>query len=283
MWALNRVLTSCFDAVFAPMQSWPGWLSLTVLAGVTGFLALLAFKYTSNQAAIGRVRDDIKANLLALKLFKDELGVTLRAQGRLFWAAVRLFLHSLVPFAVMIVPMMLLIFQMALRYEWRPLKAGEVTVLTVHFSPDTPEQLAGLRLAVPAGVEVEAGPVRGYFEATADHPATNKVAWRLRMTEPGRHVLRVHVAGKAVEKEVAVSDVRYARACPVRPGASFLDTCLYPAERPAAAGDAIQKIDAEFPAGTTPIFGWNVHWIVTYFVASMVIALVFKPFLKVKL
>ena len=67
--------------VLAPLGTLPGWLSATIVAAVTGVLLLVAFKYTSNQRAIKRVRDDIDANLLALKLFKDSTAVTLRSPG----------------------------------------------------------------------------------------------------------------------------------------------------------------------------------------------------------
>ena len=47
---------------------------------------LVAYKYTSNQRAVKRARDDISANLLTLKLFKDNTSAVLKAQGRLLWA-----------------------------------------------------------------------------------------------------------------------------------------------------------------------------------------------------
>ena len=117
MWQVNRISTTVFDACFAVMESWPGWASLTVLSGLTGVIALVAYKYTSNQRAIGKVHDNIRAALLAAKLFKDDIGVTLRSQGKLFAAAAKLFLLSLQPLAVMIIPMALLLAQMAPRYE----------------------------------------------------------------------------------------------------------------------------------------------------------------------
>ena len=49
----------------------PGWLSNTIISAVVGVLLLIIFKYTSNQKAIGKVLDNIKANLLGMKLFKD--------------------------------------------------------------------------------------------------------------------------------------------------------------------------------------------------------------------
>jgi hypothetical protein len=125
MATVNRITTALFDTLFAVMESWPGWLSLVVLSALTGIIALVVYKYTSNQTAIGRVHDDIRVALLAAKLFKDDLGVTLRSQGKLFGAATRLFLYSLVPLAVMTPPMILLLTQMAPRYEWQPFRPGD--------------------------------------------------------------------------------------------------------------------------------------------------------------
>ncbi|MHB9076809.1 MAG: hypothetical protein ACYC3X_04850 [Pirellulaceae bacterium] len=68
----------------------PGWLSATLVAGITGVLMLLVFKYTSNQEVVNRVRRYIKANLLAISLFCDSVAVGLRSQGRILMGAGRL-------------------------------------------------------------------------------------------------------------------------------------------------------------------------------------------------
>ena len=47
---------------------------------------LVAYKYTSNQRAVKRARDDISANLLTLKLFKDNTPAVLRRRAVCFWA-----------------------------------------------------------------------------------------------------------------------------------------------------------------------------------------------------
>ena len=77
----------------------------------------VVFKYTSNQRAIKRVRDDIKANLLALKLFKDSTAAVWQAQGRLLLGAGWLLVLALVPMAVMIVPVTLILGQLSLWYQ----------------------------------------------------------------------------------------------------------------------------------------------------------------------
>ena len=63
--------------------------------------------------AIKRVRNDINANLLALKLFKDSAPVSLRPQGRLLLGPFRLFVLAIVPMLVMAVPVTLLLGQLA--------------------------------------------------------------------------------------------------------------------------------------------------------------------------
>jgi len=284
MWRLNSIVTACFDAVFGFMESWPGWLSISLLGAVSGVLAMVAYKYTSNQGAIGRVRDDMKASLLAIKLFKDELPVTFRSQARLFWGAVRLFVHSLVPLAVMMVPMVLLICQMALRYEWRPLHAGESANVRVVLKPGTQRRLESVTLIPPDTITVEEGPSRMYRRARRDRPERNEILWRVRAVKDGRTPIKIRIGDAMVEKEITVGDRPYVGVSPVRAGVGFLDQLLYPVEEPAAAGDLIQSIHIEdYPPGKSPVFGWNVHWIITYFVVSMIAALAVKPFLKVRI
>src|SRR5437879_660946 len=105
---LNAV-ANALGQVFAVIGVLPGWLSATLVAIATGFAMLLAFKYTSNQRAIKRTRQGIRANLLAVKLFKDSVAVGLRAQGAVLVGAVRLLLLALVPMLVMIAPTILLL------------------------------------------------------------------------------------------------------------------------------------------------------------------------------
>ncbi len=114
---LNGGANALGRGLLAPLGVLPGWLSATAVAALTGVLLLVVFKYTSNQRAIKRVRNDIDANLLALKLFKENAVVTLRAQNRLLAGAGRLFVLALVPMAVMALPVTLILGQLSLWYQ----------------------------------------------------------------------------------------------------------------------------------------------------------------------
>ncbi len=83
---LNAAANVLGRFLLAPVGVVPGWLSATVVAAVTGVLLLAVFKYTSNQRAIKRVRNDINAHLLALKLFKDSARWRCGRRGGSCWA-----------------------------------------------------------------------------------------------------------------------------------------------------------------------------------------------------
>ena len=87
---LDAVANALGRPLLAPVAVLPGWLSAMAIAAVTGLLLLWVFKYTSNQRAIKRARDDVNAHLLALKLFKESTSVTLQAQGRILMGTLRL-------------------------------------------------------------------------------------------------------------------------------------------------------------------------------------------------
>src|SRR5437868_3166835 len=124
---LNAVSNPVGQWVLAPIALMPGWLSSTLIAALTGIVMLVIFKHTSNQKAIKQARADIKAQMLAMKLFKENVWVTLQAQAGLLWGAFRMIALALVPMLVMAVPLTLVLAQLGLWYQARPLQIGEDT------------------------------------------------------------------------------------------------------------------------------------------------------------
>src|SRR5208283_1850014 len=91
---LNAGANAAGSCLLAPISLLPGWLSATLVAAASGIVMLVIFKHTSNQRAIKAARDDIKAHLLAMKLFNDNVGVIFRAQGRVLYGALRLLVFA---------------------------------------------------------------------------------------------------------------------------------------------------------------------------------------------
>ncbi len=269
------VLNAAADAigrfVLAPIGLLPGWLSATIIAAVTGVVLLLVFKYTSNQRAIKRARNDINAHLLALKLFKESIVVTFRAQGRIFLGAVRLFVLAIVPMLVMAVPVTLVLGQLSLWYQFRPLKVGEEAVVTLalHGAPDAAWPDA--KLEPTDAVEVVAGPVRVRTK--------REICWNLKARKTGVPHLTFVVDGQPVTKELAIGD-GFHRVSTLRPDWNWSDILLNPAEPPFRPDSPVKSIEIVYPNRISWTSGTD-YWVFYWFAVSMVAAFAFKGLFKV--
>ena len=271
---LNVLMNALGRFLLAPlMGNVPGWLSNTIVAAVMGVVLLIIFKYVSNQRAISRVRDDIKANMLALKLFKDSMAVTLQSQGRLFRGALLLLFHAVRPMLVMIVPVSLVLAQLALWYQARPLRVGESAVVIMKLAGDTDTPWPKVNLEPMPVAKVTIGPVRVLSK--------REVYWEIEASENGNHSLVFKVDQDRIEKEITIGQ-GFMPVSVERPGWHWTSILYNPREKPFTPDSAVASIKITYPDRPTRTSGTN-SWIVYFFIISIVAALVSKPFLKVKI
>lgn len=265
---INPVSTALADGFYGVFDLLTPLIGLALLSAVVGVGALAVMRCVSNQEAIGRARDDIQANLLALKLFKDQLGVTLGAQVKLAGAIARLQWYMLWPVIFMLPPVLLMAAQMQAHYQWRPLAVGEDTVLKLTWADAVAQEVTAS--CPDGGVTIAVGPVAG----------ADDVVWRVRAAEPGRHTLQIHVGEHTVDKEILVGD-DCRGVSPLRTKPSWTAQLLYPIEPPMAQDSGIAALElnyAERPAGMAGA-SW---WMLTFFVISMVVAIILRPLFGVR-
>src|SRR5258708_17640819 len=86
---------------------------------VIGLLMVVVFRYTSDQKAIHVAKDHLKAHLLALRLFQDQIPVVIRSYGRILLATGRYLRLAVMPLLFVSVPLILLLAQID-RYMGSP-------------------------------------------------------------------------------------------------------------------------------------------------------------------
>ncbi len=273
---LNAAANAVGYWILAPIAFLPGWLSATLVGALSGIAMVVMFKYTSNQRAFKAAQNDIKAQLLALKLFKENIFVALRAQGRLIWGAVRLFCLALLPVAIMALPVTLIIAQVALWYQARPLRVGEEAVLTM--------KLGGEDAAWPTvyleptdAVKVTTGPLRILSK--------RELSWLVQARANGTHQLHFRVNGQQVDKELASGDgfMRVSLQRPGWHGPSIMDhPLLNPWEAPLESGGAVEAITIAYPDRPTWMHGTD-SWFIYWFLVAFVVAFIFGKILGVNL
>ncbi len=270
---INIATNAIGQYVLGAVMVLPGWLSNTIISAVTGVILLVIFKYTSNQKAIGKVRDSIKANLLALKLFKDDIVVTLQSQGQVFKGSLLLLFYAIVPMLVMMVPVILLLSQMGMWYQSRPLRAGEETVVVMKLSDSGESVWPQVNIKSMPSAEVTLGPVKVLSK--------RQIYWKILARENGLSKIVFEVNNQEVEKELSVGD-GFLRLSGRRPGQRWSEILLYPGETPFGADSAVSSISIDYPDRLSKTSGTD-WWVVYFFAASMFFALLFKPFLKVRI
>ena len=267
---INAGLTTVSGWLIRPLMHLPGWLSCAVISGLTALLILIIYKYTSNQTAIKKIRNRIKANLLAMKLYKDSLPVTLNAQWQLFKAGVALLLNSLIPLAVMMIPMVMILAQLQSWYGYLPLNPGENAVVTVQLDSD--ESLDSVKIASISGAHIVTGPVR--------IQTLNQAAWTIQADEEGIGMITFEVNGQQFNKSLTIGKDQYVQVSPLRPGSQISNALLYPTEKPFKTDAAVQSVKISYPQRTWDA-GITNSWLIDFFIMSCILALLLKNTIKV--
>lgn len=275
MHIVNLVFGSVVDAVIWPFRGMSPWVGMTAVSFLTALLMLEVYKLTSNQAAIRKAKDRIKAHLLELRLFKDSMRVTLRAQGGILKANLAYMAANLKPLAVMIVPLVLILAQLSLWYDRAPLAPGAETLVKVGLEKSADPLSLDLRLEVPAGLEVSSPAVR--------IPDEHEIVWRIKAVGTGNTRLTLRVAGQTIEKSVAVGGRPLTKVSALASRGSIWKQVLYPGERSLPGGTPVRSVTVLYPAKSLTAFGLGVHWLVAYLILSIAFGFAFKGVFKVEI
>lgn len=271
MTPFNNAMTLLFDLICAPFRTLAPVWALTVISLVTGVILLWIFGKVSNQGAIRVIRDRIRGNLIGVRLFQNDIGVVLRLQGRILWDTLVYMRYSIVPMFILMVPVLLVMTQLNLRFGARPLQPGEQALLEVQLKEG--EGLReGAELEAPAGIVVETPAVHSRESA--------RVSWRLRAEQPGTYTLKISTPKGAIEKGVVVGGEW--GVVPTLRGASLFDQFFFPGE-PAIPGDSpFDAVRIDYPALAITFFGLPLNWIVAFFIFSLVSGFACKGMLGVE-
>ena len=175
---------------------------------------------------------------------------------------------------VMLIPFVLVMVQLAVRYEHEPLRPGETTVVQMKLGDDAWSALRDVQIETPSDVVVETESLRDESQHT--------LCWRIRAQKPGITVLSWRLEGEVIQKEVAVAEKSALVSVSTRrPGTGAWDRLLHPAEAGFSSDDPVQSIDVEHVARRTPIFGRDVPWWATFLIVSIIAALLVRPFFGV--
>jgi uncharacterized membrane protein (DUF106 family) len=271
---INAVLRPFFDLLLAPFRALPAIVSLAVVSLLASVLMLVIFKRTSNQERLAAVKRRIHAGLFEIRLFSDDLRAIFRAQGEILRANVTYVRLSLAPMIFILPPFVLVMAQLQYHYGYEGLRPGRPALITADLDGDLATgSRPAATLEAPDGVRIET--------ETAWLPSAKQVAWRIVAEREGEYQLSLRLGNApAVTKSLSAGRLPVRRS-PIRVGGGFVDQLLHPAESPMPVTSPFRAIRVTYPDAEVSVFGFGMHWMIPFFVLSIVFAFALRGVFKV--
>ena len=248
-------------------------VGITVVSLLTAVGLLIVFKHTSNQKALEDVKRHIHAGLFEIRLFNDDFRAIMRAQRDILRHNLTYMRYSLAPMVWTLPPLILILAQLQFHYGYEGLEVGQDVLLKVQL------QEGAYSEGVKPAFDVDLPDGLSLREPAVWIPTLGEMAWRLTAEAPGDYEIDIRNGTASATKTVRVMD-NVVRRSPNRVR-GFINELIYPAEPALPRDGPIESITVTYPEAevSVGVFGLEMHWMIIYFVLSMVFAFALKgPF-----
>lgn len=248
-------------------------LSIVIVVSlVVGLVMVVLFGYTSDQKAIGIAKDQLKAHLLAVRLYRDQIPVVMGSYGKILRGTGRYLKLAFKPLLYVIVPITLLMVQIDRYLGQTPIPVSASFLLTVHTT--TSDALNDVTLDLPPEITMTAPPVHV--------PANSDIVWRLAGSKNGKYEVKIGAAGQNVTKTVCVG-TELPRISTIRLRGRFWERMFLSAEPALPKTSPIESISINYPDRDIEVAGYGMNWIWMFFILSMVAGFIFKELLGIQI
>ena len=258
----NGFFTHVFEVVMAPLDRLGDFWGILFLSIASSLIVLVVYRHISSPLRIRHAKDQIKASILAIRMYRDFWRVTLSSFLRSLFYTFKYFILNFAPL-LLILPILVPVFaQMEVRYGMRPFTVGDTLIVKARV--DEGAASMDLTLDESAGFSPAMAPVVV--------KALNEENWKLRIEKEGFHEIRLRGTDFSVGKSLvagkyigALSNRRYARSN----WAHF----IYPVESLFHEPGPVRSIALKYPGKRIEFLGTRIHWIWHYLVLMLIIVL----------
>ncbi len=247
-------------------------LVLLVFSIITGLVMIVLFGYLSDQKAVRGAKDQLRAQMLAVRLFQDQPQVVLRAYGRIITGTGRYLRVSFKPLAVIILPMIALLVYGDRYLGSLPFQTNQPILLKAQLAKT--DALDSVSLRLPPGLSESAPAVH-----IADN---NEVDWRLIASAHGNYTVNLLAGGQELGKQLVVSNnLTHLSECRMR--GRLWRRLLDCAEPALPANASLRLLAVNYPSRDFDLGPWTTNWLVIFFVVSLAAAVLFKFILGIEI
>ncbi len=273
MTLINQILNSIFDILLFPFSGLGQFWGLFFISVLSGVLLVYIFKLTSNQNAIRKIKNRIKSHIFEIRLFDLSPGKLIKILIIILKHNLRYISYSAVPLLFMIIPVLLILIQLNFRYGLRAHIQGDTALLKIHLADNVNIMNLKPDINLNGQAVVDAGPLRNI--------ANNYIVYQLKVTEPKNENIDIgfkyNNEDHKIKKMFNNSPLRR-KYSDKKPSAGILEILLNPFEKPLNNfdSDIVKEITISYNENRISVFGIKFHYIVFFFVFSVVGGFLFK-------
>lgn len=275
---INYVLTKLFDIILYPFSFISPFWGILFLSILMSFVVLYIYKWISSPRAVKSAKDKIKADILAIRIYKDLWRVIAGSFFKSLGHTFHYFGLNLLPLLIIIPILFPAFVQMDIRYGMKPFQVGDEIIIKAAFSQD-PNDL-DVELLASDNFKPKMNPVfinayRVYEESGEKKYPIKEVNWKVKATREGTAKIRIKVRDKVYEKQLVIGDFRGATSNK-KMNKSSLEHFIYPAEKLLSNPGELVNIYIQYPGSEVTFAGLTTHWLVFNIILVVIIVLALK-------
>ena len=139
------------DIVFAPLLKLPALLAILTLAFLVSVIIILITKYTTDQALMKKLKDDIKEHQKQIKELKERPAKDMELQKKAMELNMKYMTHSLKPTIITFIPIILIFSWMSATFAFESIKPQQEFSITAVFDQNAN---GNAELIVPEGMTI---------------------------------------------------------------------------------------------------------------------------------
>lgn len=234
----------------------PPFFGILIVSGLLSLLLTLIYKWTTDQNLMKQLKEEIATLQKELKELKHDPEKALHVQKKAMETNMKYMMESLKPTLFTFIPIIIIFGWLAGHFAYEPIRPGEEFLVTANFlGPAT----GGMRLTLPEGSGLD---YRSDRYATI---AANKGEWAINSSTVGRYNLEFEYANKTYIKPVLITNDRKYEEPVMRVDENNLSDIT------------IQNKELI----VMNLFGWELGWLGTYIILSIMFSIALRKALKV--
>lgn len=240
------------NIVFAPLLKLPLLWAVIILSLIVSLIIILITKYTTDQALMKKIKEDIKEHQKQAKELKGNPAKAMEVQKKAMELNMKYMMKSLKPTIITFIPIILIFGWMSSSFAYESIKPQQEFSVTVFFEKNANGEA---ELDVPEGVTA--------VDSKTKKIENGKASWNLE-GEEGEHVLEFAYNNENQQKTVLITNS---------------DKYIEPSKKTSGAINLIQ-IDYK-PKKILNLLGWKLGWLGTYIIFSIIFTIGLRKVMKV--